>query len=123
MKLSRKQLRMILLREMNDNAAAIKNLNYLISVAKQQEKEARAASGEIYYDHPSDDWDYIEFLVSSLGFDVNPPKSLSIFSVVDDDGEILKSYLTYDQAMKYIQNNQLIFLGVNRRYIDTMYQD
>ena len=53
MKISRSKLRRlienVILKEMNDNSEIIRNLNALISDAKQREKEAREASEEIYY--------------------------------------------------------------------------
>jgi len=113
MRISRLKLRRLIenfvLREMNSDADIVNNLNTLIHDAKQREIEAREASEELYYDHPSDDYDQIEILVSSLGFNQNPPKELSIHYVVEaEDGEVLASYLTYDQAVEFGKRKRLI---------------
>ena len=113
MKIPRLKLRQLIenfiLKEMNDNSGIVKNLNTLISDAKQKDEEFRINRQDVHQQPPKDDWVQIEMLVDSLGFNNNPPKELSIHSVVDaEEGEILADYLTYDQAVQFGHQQRLV---------------
>ena len=83
-------------------AAQVQGLNALIDDAKKVDAEFRATRDDVHQRPLQDQWDYIEVLLKDTGMNVNPPKELSIHRVVDaEEGEVLASYLTYDQAVAY----------------------
>ena len=104
MKVTRKQLRRLIESSIND-ASIVQKLNTLIADAKNMEEEFRATRDDVHKQPPKyieDTWTQIDELVLGMGMNANPPKELSVHRVVDaDEGEILASYLTYDEAVAY----------------------
>ena len=80
----------------------VNGLNELIAAAKKNDADFRATRDSVHQRPPEDEWNYIDGLLKDIGMDVNPPKELSVHKVVDgQEGEILASYLTYDEAVAY----------------------
>lgn len=105
MKLNRAQLRVMIteaLEKPTHDPTVIQKLNSLIAAAKQKDDAFRKTRDDIFHQPPKDDWAQIDMLIDSLGMNINPPKELSVHKVVDgQEGEILASYLTYDEAVAY----------------------
>ena len=109
MKITRKRLRKLIIESLgdttNDMMLIIQNLNSLIFDAKNMEEEFRATRVDVHKqspEHIQNTWEHIELLINSLGLDKQSPKEASIHYVVDaEEGEILASYLTYDQAVEF----------------------
>ena len=87
----------------------VNGLNELIAAAKKNDADFRATRDSVHQRPPADEWNYIDGLLKDTGMDVNPPKELSVHRVVDgDEGEVLASYLTYDQAVEYGRKRRMI---------------
>jgi len=126
MRITKRKLR-ILIESLINDVSIVQKLNIAISDAKKAEEEFRATRDDVHKQPPEyieNTWGQIDELILGLGMNENPPKELSVHRVVDpEEGEILASYLTYDEAVAYGRGLGMVPTDESGRKVSTPFVD